>query len=163
MATLALEVEENKEFFVKKNIAHLKEVRCYIPFERKIGIIGDVKVAFFSKLLPNYLVIEVDKLNDRLANRISSVKDVAGFVKASREDLAVELEKEDSDRYVKEYNYNEIYSILDGELYVISGNYAGKTCRIKSKKEDYYVIIVNTRNTPELKMPIWYLGKALGE
>ncbi len=161
MPFYAVEVEENKEFFIQKNISYLKEVKSYIPFEKKVGTVDGVKVVFYSKLLPNYILLHVDKLTESIVTKINSIKSIAGFVKVARKDLAVEIEKEEAERYLKDYDYDEIYENLSGELYIISGNYAGKTCKIKLKKDDYYVVTINTRNSPELKIPIWYLGKGI--
>lgn len=161
MSVFAIEIEENKEFFIQKNLSYIKDVKSYIPFEKKTGTVDGVKVLFYSKLLPNYVLVQVDKLNDSIVDRINSIKNIAGFVKVSRKDLAVEIEKDEADRYIKDYNYSEIYDSLSGELYVIAGTYAGKTCKIKLKKDDYYVVTINTRNSPELKIPIWYLGKSI--
>lgn len=156
---VAIEVEENKEFLIKSSLSFIKGVEAYIPFEKKIGLVDGVKTYFYSKLLPSYILLKLDKMDESLLGKISSIKNIEGFVKIDRRAMPAVIDKEEADRYIKEYDYEEIYNTLNGELIIIAGTYAGKTCKIKSKKEDYYVVTVNTRNSPELKIPIWYLGK----
>lgn len=164
MKYYVLKTKDNKEFSIKEDLELTlgKEIVVIMPFIKNNVKIENGSILFFNRLLPNYLIIGTNDLSKDLIKKICRINNTDGFINSSTlsGEAPSELEKDEVSEYLKtEYKNSEIYKALDGDLVVLNGPYSGKTCRIKYKKLDYYGVIVNTRKTPEIKLPIWCLGK----
>lgn len=161
-----LKTQDNKELSVKEEMLTVfkNKFEIIMPFAKHIATLDGIKLSFFSRMLPNYLIIGAEKLSKQDIELISKIFNTDGFLYSSTKnggELSV-LEPDEVSQYLDSvYDFTLIDTTLEGELYILNGRYAGKTCKTKYKKLDYYGVIVNTRKTPEVRIPIWCLGKAL--
>lgn len=164
MKYYVLKIKDNKELSVKEDLLRVfkEQLVVIMPFMKNSATIEGNKINFFNRLLPNYLIIGCQELDKGIVEKIAKINNTDGFIYStslSGDEPSV-LEKDEAEQYLKDdYDFGIIEKTLDGELVVLNGPYSGKTCRIKYKQLDYYSVIVNTRKTPEMKLPIWCLGK----
>lgn len=158
------ETEDNTELAIKTDIESvISNSKVYVPFLKSITSVNNNKVIFYNKLLPNYIILEIENLSKEILSKLRSIKNLKNYLEESTlNGLEPALLEQDAiEQYIKEYKYKEIYRELDGELVLLAGPYTGKTCKIKTKYKDFYSIIINVKNTPEVKVPLWCLGKYL--